>query len=121
MLIPGNLTIGSMSSTVDFYREFGRGAVEIEDEISDNMLTPKFVAGQLSITEMFPENGLCLGRVFTKVSSVQGEEVISHEVSVRRQELLVAVYCMGWLYVCQVLFYVLAKISVIGPWLTGRI
>ena len=50
-----------MSSAIDFYREPGRGAVEVEDEIADNMLAPEFVSGKLSVTEAFPEDVLCLG------------------------------------------------------------
>ena len=79
MSIISSLPFDRMSSSIDFYRELGRGAVEVEDEIPDNILAPKFVSGKLSVAEEFPENVLCLGRALPQGPGVKGEEVISHE------------------------------------------
>jgi hypothetical protein len=50
MNVIGGLPVDRVPSTIDFYRELGRGTVEVEDEISDNMLATKFVADKLPVT-----------------------------------------------------------------------
>ena len=61
MSVIESLPFDRMSSTIDFYCELGRGAVEVEDKIADGMLAPKFVSSKLSVAEAFPEDFLCLG------------------------------------------------------------
>ena len=63
MSIIGNLLLESMSSAIDLYRKLGGYAVEVDNEWIDNMLTSEFVSGEFPITKVFPENGLCFGRV----------------------------------------------------------
>ena len=78
MRVISSLPHGRMTSTIDFDRKFGRGAVEVDDEVSDNMLASKLVSSKFSIAETLPKNYLCIGRVSAKVPGVESEEVISH-------------------------------------------
>ena len=79
MSVIGSLRLCRMPSAIDFDCELGLGAVEIENEITDDMLAPKFVSGKLSVSEAFPENVFCLGRALSQGPGVEGEEAISHE------------------------------------------
>jgi hypothetical protein len=62
-----------VSATVQFNREPCGRAIEIEYVIIDWMLATKFVAGEISITQMRPKNALGISRLLSQQATTLHE------------------------------------------------
>ena len=93
-----------MSSAIDLYRKLGCYAVEVDNERTDNMLTPEFVSGEPPITKVFPEDGLCFSRILAQGASVAFQDWILHGSFICVEILLVDDYLKGIYCFCQAHF-----------------
>ena len=58
----------AMTRTIQLDRQFSGRTVEIQHVAIDGMLAPKFIAREISISEMAPQNAFAICGVFTEVA-----------------------------------------------------